>query len=811
MANKQSLPTMNETKGSFVNTSAMGNVVAPEYKEQKWSTVARIGEGIVGVSNAFKNMKHTEMMAKLDNLAQQNLHKLGDATDPSQLPDLINEANQSYDDLFKDDPYGKSFYESDLYNTFKLKNDANIEKTVTALNHKFSSIQAIKTGNEISSDIALMSDPERMTKALAMYEKQLDGLELTAEEKFKIMTDVTKDSFGKVFTNSPNNAVAWFDYSNGAYNKYGIDGAEIKEKAKQKDLQQFKLEQYYKNQKIKEEDREKKQKKEAAEKRAYDTVLSYKLGNKTAEEVKLEAEALNSEGYSKEAFTLLSKAFPESKQETQKQITINNIGTRINELSNIQDEVLRDAEIELLEMEIEEASNLNLISKDLEKKWKSKLSPEEKNDLDYFLEKAETGSLNGDDENDLDDLVAKEKITDTQRSSVLTKNDRNKNIAQYHNAILKDEITTPEQIDGLEGVNDKQKVTLKEALRKHRTDMGYDNPNVENAYSYLNKGDTKGFFKALKDIPESKRLLLLDKFRDKVQKAQNQNYEKLQVKLADNKLNMNTLEAVYQDRLINFDQYKNLKNESVNRAVKEATTSTAEIYKRIINGEIRTETELDKVYSDVDVNTPNYLINYNALKSLLDEKSKPYYDILNKAFSTIDGFLKKDALGNNTTAAVKNAETAKRQILYIFTQHMQDDRITLDKMREIFSPNNITALAQVYSVDLNDLTESYKNVGASYDKDEFTATFGNMDANSIKQLDATHFIGKPTTENDSEENSSDNKNTIVDSISNWWAKTFSEKENKTPKKESEKISDINTAISDLEDVEIEDGLLKEGL
>ena len=233
--------------------------------------------------------------------------------------------------------------------------------------------------------------------------------------------------------------------------------------------------------------------------------------------------------------------------------------------------------------------------------------------------------------------------------------------------------------------------------------------------------------------------------------------------------------------------------------------------KRIINGEIRTETELDKVYSDVDVNTPNYLINYNALKSLLDEKSKPYYDVLNKAFSTIDGFLKKDELGNNTTTAVKNAETAKRQILYIFTQHMQDDRITLDKMREILSPNNITALAQVYSVDLNDLSKSYENIGASYNKDEFVATFGNMDANSIKQLDAKQFIKNPTTEDANNGNSNDNKSTVVDSISNWWSKTFGEKENKTPKKESEKISDVNTAISDLENIEIEDGLLKESL
>lgn len=232
MANKQSLPTMNETKSGFINTNAMGNVIAPEYKEQKWATVARLGEGIVGVSNAYKNLKHTEMMAKIDNLAQQNLHKLSDATDPCELPDLINEANKSYDDLFKDDPYGKSFYESDLYSTFKLKNEANVQKTVNALNHQFSTIQATKTGNEISSDIALMNDPVRMSKAIQTYFAQVDGLELSAADNFKIKSEVVKNSFGKLFTNDPNLAVAWYDASKGMYDQYGVDGADIKEKAK---------------------------------------------------------------------------------------------------------------------------------------------------------------------------------------------------------------------------------------------------------------------------------------------------------------------------------------------------------------------------------------------------------------------------------------------------------------------------------------------------------------------------------------------------------------------------------------------------
>lgn len=231
MANKQSLPTLGESKSGFINTNSIGNVIAPEYKEQKWATVAKLGEGVVGVSTAYKNLKHTEMMAKIDNLAQQNLHKLSDATDPCELPDLINEANKSYDDLFKDDPYGKSFYQSDAYNAFKIKNEANVQKTVNALNHQFSTIQATKTGNEISSDIALMNDPQRMNNALHTYFAQVDGLELTAAENFKLKSEVVKNSFGKLFSNDPNLAVTWYDASQGMYDQYGVDGADIKDKA----------------------------------------------------------------------------------------------------------------------------------------------------------------------------------------------------------------------------------------------------------------------------------------------------------------------------------------------------------------------------------------------------------------------------------------------------------------------------------------------------------------------------------------------------------------------------------------------------
>lgn len=232
MANKQALPNgLLSANIGAIDSPAPNKVVAPEWKEQKWAIVAKVADSAVKMSAGYKDMKHMEMLAKLDNVQQQNLHALGDATDPCQLPELVKQANQSYDEMFKDDPYGKSFYESEAYKKFKTSNEFKVNQEVIKMNHKFDVIQATKTGNELSSDIALMSDPQRMSNALARFKATLDELNITPDERFKLMSSAVQDSFGKVFANNPNNAVAWYNASQGAYDQYGLNGADIKSKA----------------------------------------------------------------------------------------------------------------------------------------------------------------------------------------------------------------------------------------------------------------------------------------------------------------------------------------------------------------------------------------------------------------------------------------------------------------------------------------------------------------------------------------------------------------------------------------------------
>lgn len=232
MANKQALPNgLLSANVGDISSPAPNRVVAPEWKEQKFKIASNLAKGVVGISASYKDMKHTEMLAKLDNVQQQNLHALGDATDPCQLPELVKQANESYDIMFKDDYYGKSFYESEAYKKFKQSNELKVQQKVQEMNHKFAGIQAVATGNEISSDIALMTDPNRMSGALRTYEAMLSQMELTADEKFRIMSEVTKSAFGKVLANNPNNAVAWYNASQGAYDKYGVNGADLMDKA----------------------------------------------------------------------------------------------------------------------------------------------------------------------------------------------------------------------------------------------------------------------------------------------------------------------------------------------------------------------------------------------------------------------------------------------------------------------------------------------------------------------------------------------------------------------------------------------------
>lgn len=233
MANKQTLPNgMLDANVGAITSQGANKVVAPEWQDTKWSTISKIGKGIVGVAESFKNLKQTEMFAKLENVQQQNLHELSEASDPSQVQGMIDNFNKGYDELFKDDYYGKSFYQSEAYKAFKIKNEASVQKVRNGLDTKFETIQAVKAGNEISSDIALMSDPAQMSRAFDAFRNNVNNAtHIPADKKFEIISSVAKDSFGKSLANNPNNAIAWYNASQGAYDQYGVDGADLKNKA----------------------------------------------------------------------------------------------------------------------------------------------------------------------------------------------------------------------------------------------------------------------------------------------------------------------------------------------------------------------------------------------------------------------------------------------------------------------------------------------------------------------------------------------------------------------------------------------------
>lgn len=233
MANRQVLPNMNlNVQAPQLSSVGAGQVVAPKWEEEKYKTLSSLSKGVVGISEAYKGLRHTEMAAKMDNIAQQELFKLQNVNDPSEIPNIVNTSYKAFDDMYKDDPYGKSFYNSELYFKFRDGFEANVIKESMALQKKFDLVQASRTANELSSDIALMTDPRRMSNAVNSYINQVKTLNFDPLEEEKLISQFTKDSFGKVFTNNPNNALNWYNASNGEFDKYGVDGADLIEKAK---------------------------------------------------------------------------------------------------------------------------------------------------------------------------------------------------------------------------------------------------------------------------------------------------------------------------------------------------------------------------------------------------------------------------------------------------------------------------------------------------------------------------------------------------------------------------------------------------
>ena len=805
MANKQTLPNMTGVQGSFINTHGAPQMPSIAYRSPL-RQVAGVVEQAEDFTKTFTNLKYEQYEAEGTKLLADMAHEIEDSTDPCQLQDIKNAYDEKLNNLGGDEFWAKNYRNSQYFTKFKNRWDINTEKMYLQKMHSFEEIQAEATGQQIANAIANTSDPAAINGALQSYNASLNNIQhLTAEKKLGLLQGMLKTTLGNTVANNPDTAEAFINQYGEQWGAYGLNTTDTLEKVRTKRLQDYRLQKSIdaENRRLARE--AKKEAEDNATNQAYDTALNYKFGDVSAEDVYTQARQLQNAGYSKAAFTLMNKAFPNSKTETAKQIETAKIGERVNEINKMEDSEEKTIATKSLQEYMTEQRNLGHVSDTDMKFWNSQLSTSstaEKIDLSSVQDRAQHGTMTPDDYNFLDIAVSNGELKSTQSTAIVNMNERNRNYKQYENQIMDNEITTPEEINNLP-ITDKEKVDLKGTLKNHRAEMGYGIPAVDDAYNAIDKRDYQSLMDNWDKIPPAKKPVVEEAWQKAVLRDQTQNYQALAAQIPTRQLTKPELDLLYKERQINRDQYNALVKDLNAQAIEDVRNNASNIAADIIAGNIRTEDQLKARYNDVNPNSPYYTTNYKALLGLVKTQSEPYRNVLKNAFTVVDKMMTRDALGNNTAISVQRAAETKNQLLYLFNQFMEKQNMDLDKMQEVLSPNNVAALAIGNQVTFADLSANYSKIGAEYDTEGMVNVFGNIDLNNIPQINKDDFLLQAQPEA-TEEKPSENTETIGNKLKSFMGKIFKREPEPEPQNDNDGLlsEDLDTILND-ETVELE--------
>jgi len=805
MANKQTLPNMTGVQGSFINTHGAPQMPSIAYRSPL-RQVAGVVEQAEDFTKTFTNLKYEQYEAEGTKLLADMAHEIEDSTDPCQLQDIKNAYDEKLNNLGGDEFWAKNYRNSQYFTKFKNRWDINTEKMYLQKMHSFEEIQAEATGQQIANAIANTSDPAAINGALQSYNASLNNIQhLTAEKKLGLLQGMLKTTLGNTVANNPDTAEAFINQYGEQWGAYGLNTTDTLEKVRTKRLQDYRLQRSIdaENRRLARE--AKKEAEDNATNQAYDTALNYKFGDVSAEDVYTQARQLQNAGYSKAAFTLMNKAFPNSKTETAKQIETTKIGERVNEINKMEDGEEKTIATKSLQEYMTEQRNLGHVSDTDMKFWNSQLSTSstaEKIDLSSVQDRAQHGTMTPDDYNFLDIAVSNGELKSTQSTAIVNMNERNRNYKQYENQILDGEITTQEEINKLP-VTDDEKTKLKGTLQTHRANMGFGIPAVDDAYNAIDKRDYQSLMDNWDKIPPAKKPVVEEAWQKAVLRDQTQNYQALAAQIPTRQLTKPELDLLYKERQINRDQYNALVKDLNAQAIEDVRNNASNIAADIIAGNIRTEDQLKARYNDVNPNSPYYTTNYKALLGLVKTQSEPYRNVLKNAFTVVDKMMTRDALGNNTAISVQRAAETKNQLLYLFNQFMEKQNMDLDKMQEVLSPNNVAALAIGNQVTFADLSANYSKIGAEYDTEGMVNVFGNIDLNNIPQINKDDFLLQAQPET-TEEKPSENTGTFGDKLKSFMGKIFKREPEPEPQNDNDGLlsEDLDTILND-ETVELE--------
>lgn len=232
MAKAPSIPNMVRTEKSMVN-----GALAPQVPMIDFRSGFKDVAGVVNSSNEFlqqySKVKYEGYQSQLQNIELQQLHEMDDASDPCELEEINKKYERVYKTALGDDVFAKSYYNSRFYKNWQTQHEANQQKKYLQKQHDFTKIQTAASLNEMASTLSLYSDPKDVHQVMINAEAMLDNTtHLSATEKFSLMSSFYQSAVGKIYTNNPNNAVAWLDYAGTSYDKYGLDANEFRIKAR---------------------------------------------------------------------------------------------------------------------------------------------------------------------------------------------------------------------------------------------------------------------------------------------------------------------------------------------------------------------------------------------------------------------------------------------------------------------------------------------------------------------------------------------------------------------------------------------------
>lgn len=226
-----SLPNTTDTQRNFIKTVDTPKVPAMDYR----SGFKDVGAAIDNTNKflgEYSQMKYEGFQADLDRLELEHLHEMQDATDPCELEEINQKWQKNYNTALKDDFWAKSYYKSSFYKKWQDRNHEAQQKIYYAKQHEFAEICATSTLNKMAETASMLDNPADVQQYLVNGEAMLANTKhLTAEAKYKLMTNFYKDTVSRLYESDPNKAVAFLDSVGNKYDAYGVSSEEIKTKA----------------------------------------------------------------------------------------------------------------------------------------------------------------------------------------------------------------------------------------------------------------------------------------------------------------------------------------------------------------------------------------------------------------------------------------------------------------------------------------------------------------------------------------------------------------------------------------------------